>query len=413
MTIFSAADLLIPKEEYLPQWAVVACDQYTSQPDYWERVKNYAGDAPSTLNLILPEAQLKAPGKEQKIENIHSTMASYKDSQMFRAYPHSFLYIERVMHDGAIRRGLVGVIDLDQYAYTDKNDAKIRATEKTVVERIAPRKAVRQDSALDMSHVILLADDSKDLILGSLESKKTQLPKVYDFDLMERGGHITGWLVEKDQAAALEEKLQQYENGMAELCRNQGKAELFYAVGDGNHSLASAKACYEKLLETKTADQLKNDPRRYALVELENIHDTTQDFEPIHRIVDTENPMAFLKLMQEKCCSDSGYPVKWFAGDASGVVYLDSSKGKSAVSIIQAFLDGALSDVTTQLDYIHGDDVVESLAKAPNKLGIALPAILKDDFFGALIADGVLPRKTFSIGQAQEKRFYLETRVLL
>ena len=412
MTVFQASNILVPEEKYLSQWAVIACDQYTSQPDYWENVEKYVGQAPSTLRLILPEARLN--GDNQKdIQNIHNTMDDYCHSSMFRSFPHSFVYVERTMSNGAIRRGVVGVIDLEQYEYTDKNTAFIRATEKTVLERIPPRKAVRQDSKLDMSHIILLADDPEDNILGCLESCHKDLPLLYDFDLMEESGHISGWLVEKESAAMLEKQIVQYENEIAQRYAKLGYSALCYAVGDGNHSLASAKACYEKLRMEKSAEELKDNPLRYALVELENIHDEVQDFEPIHRIISVEQPEEFLALMNQQCGAEDGYPVEWYAGDHKGCIYVDRQKGKSAVSIIQNFLDQNLQDTSKQLDYIHGEDVLQKLAMKPGKLGLILPAIPKGNFFESIVVDGVLPRKTFSIGHAQEKRFYLETRALL
>lgn len=411
MTVFQAGNILVPEEKYLNQWAVIACDQYTSQPEYWERVKQNVGDAPSTLQMILPEAQL-GQGNQEKIERIHNTMSEYCTLPILRCFPHSFVYVERTMSNGAIRRGVVGVIDLEHYEYTDKSSASIRATEKTVLERIPPRKAVRQDSQLDMSHVILLADDPKDSILGYLESSRNKLPHLYDFDLMEEGGHISGWLVEKEFAAMLEDRITRYEQERKQQCEQLGCSALCYAVGDGNHSLASAKACYEKLRMEKSAEELQDSPLRYALVELENIRDEVQDFEPIHRIISVEQLEEFLNLMNQQCGASDGYPVKWYAGNQTGCIYLDRDKGKSAVSIVQNFLDQNLQDTAKQLDYIHGEDVVQSLAKKSHKLGLVLPAIPNEHFFEDLVVDGVLPRKTFSVGHAQEKRFYLETRKL-
>lgn len=409
MAVFSGADLLLPKEDLVQKWAVVACDQYTSQPEYWENVEKYVGEAPSTLRTILPEARLQEDNGEQ-ISRIHQTMEQYLKQDLWRKYPDSFVYVERTLHDGSVRRGVVGSIDLEQYDYSDKSTAQIRATEKTVVERIPARKAIRQGAALDMSHIILLADDVEDLILGHLTAKKKHLTPVYDLDLMAEGGHISGWLVEKEQAKDLREKINLYEQKMAG--RGGSKASMAYAVGDGNHSLAAAKACYQKLRESKTAEELETNPLRYALVELENIHHKEQEFEPIHRIVKISDPVRFLDKLQEDCCAQEGYPVKWYMDERSGCVYLDPKLGKSAVSILQAFLDQNLENVAQQLDYIHGEHVVQELAQKEGRLGLALPPISKGDFFESLIVDGVLPRKTFSIGQAQEKRFYLETRSL-
>lgn len=411
MAVFQASHLLIPLAEKLKKWAVVACDQYTSQPEYWEKVAADVGSAPSALHAILPEAQLQQSTKNT-IAEIHDTMQDYCNSDLFETYDHCFVYVERVVSGGAVRRGVVGVIDLEQYDYADRSDAAIRATEKTVVERIPPRTAVRNGAALDMSHVILLADDPDDKILGMLEARKSSLPLLYQFDLMAGGGQISGWLVEKDDAVQLEAQLQEYEADMARRCQAQHCAPMAYAVGDGNHSLAAAKTCYAQLRKEKSAEELKNSPLRYALVELENIQDDVQAFEPIHRIVTMENPETLLKELKEKCCDSEGYPVKWYCNGNSGVLYLDKKQGKSAISILQNFLDSHLEDTATQLDYIHGEDVLQQLAAENNRLGFALPAISKDDFFDSLIADGVLPRKAFSVGHANEKRFYLETRKL-
>lgn len=402
MGIFSSTDILLPQRELLERWAVVACDQYTSQPEYWQRVRNSVNGAPSAVNMVLPEAELEGP-LDRRVERIHKAMLDYIHSGSLREYRDAFVYTERVLGSGVVRKGIVGCVDLEQYDYLPDSTAPIRATEKTVVERIPPRKKVRRNAALDMSHVIMLADDEDDRILGPLSQEKEALPLLYSFDLMEQGGHISGWLLQGENARRFQQRIDAYEQS----AREQRRGGMVYAVGDGNHSLATAKACYE---ERKAADG-PHSPLRYALVELENIHDPAQKFEPIHRIVTLDDPMKLVKALDEEG-TVGGHAIAWHTKDDHGTICFDAAVASLPVAALQESLDAFLASNAGVVDYIHGDQTLLDLTRAAGKIGFLLPEFGKDEFFGSISQNGVLPRKTFSMGHANEKRFYLETRKL-
>jgi len=410
MNVFLPADILLPKTDDMEKWAVIACDQFTSQPEYWERVRATAGDKPSTINLILPEAELGTEKEAEHIELINKTMAEYINNDIFKTYENSFIYVERTLENGSIRKGLVGMIDLEAYDYNPGATSAIRATEKTVVERIPPRMRVRRNAPIELPHVLLLCDDHKKVLIEPITAMKDSLTKLYDFDLMEDGGHITGWLVDGEVAKAFEDRLTEYSATVGEKYADLDGVPMIFAVGDGNHSLATAKACYEELKKNNPGKDLSNHPARYALVELENIHDEAQVFEPIHRIVTNTDPKKLLEAVKATQCAEGGFPVKWFIGNESGMIYLDKAKSQLAVGVLQSFLDEYLKENKGTIDYIHDDDVVEKLAKQDNAIGFLLPPMEKSQLFRGVIADGVLPRKTFSMGHAREKRYYIEAR---
>lgn len=394
MRIFVPANILLPAAEDMAHWSVIAVDQFSAQPEYWQRVRQTVGSAPSTLHLVWPEAEL-SDDASTRIDSINRTMRRYLEAGVFRQYDNAFIYVERTLLSGKIRRGVVGAIDLEQYDYTPGSGSAVRATEKTVLERIPPRVNIRKDAVLELPHVLLLCNDPQQRLLDSLTDKKDRLPPVYDFDLMEGGGHIRGWLVQGPEAEAFCDALAAYEESAAQ--------SVVYAVGDGNHSLAAAKACYEA---KKATDPLS----RYALVELENIHDDSQEFEPIHRIVTNTDPQALLEALKTAACTQGGYPLRWFHGSESGTVALRLAPGQLAVGALQSFLDTYLEDHPGETDYIHGDRELMDLSKNENTVGFLLPPMEKAALFPGIIADGVLPRKTFSMGHAQEKRYYLEAR---
>ena len=412
MNLFEPADILIPKGVEMEKWAVIACDQFTSQPEYWERVEKYVGEAPSSLKLIFPEAKL---GEESKgmVSEIKEAMETYLAEGLFTEYKNALIYVERTLLDGSIRKGIVGAINLDEYDYSTHSLSGIRATEKTVVERIPPRKIIRENAVLELPHILLFSDDEKDLMCGYLESVKEELPLVYEFDLMEEGGHIRGRLIQDEKLDAFMEKMEAYGDFIAEKYRDSEKVPMMFAVADGNHSLATAKACFEDIKLKNPEEDLLEHPARFALVELVNIHDEAQKFEPIHRIVKNVDVHALLGALLLDSCAEAGYPVKWYSGEKHGVVYLDPEKGQLPIGILQNFLDEYLSVHLGSIDYIHGEDVLQSLAKEANTVGFALPAIDKNKFFKGIIEDGVFPRKTFSTGHAQEKRYYLEARKIV
>ncbi|MCI6729617.1 MAG: DUF1015 domain-containing protein [Clostridiales bacterium] len=409
MNAFMPADILIPQVDSMEKWAVIACDQFTSDPAYWSRVEQTVGEAPSTLRLILPEAELGSPNEGERIQTINQTMEAYLQKGLFRCYPNALVYVERVLQNGAVRKGLVGMVDLEAYDYNPGAVSPIRATERTVTERIPPRQRVRRDAGLELPHILLLCDDDEKVLLEPIEARRESLEKLYDFDLMEGGGHITGYLVSGPEVEAFQNRLADYTARCPEKYRGLPGEPLVFAVGDGNHSLATAKSCYEELKAKNPGVDLSNHPARFALVELENIHDEAQQFEPIHRVVTETDPEALLAALEPWCAPD-GYPIAWFAGSKSGTVYLDRSRSQLEVGALQQFLDEYLAANPGKIDYIHGDEDLKTLARQDCAIGFLLPAMAKSQLFRGVVADGVLPRKTFSMGHAREKRYYLEGR---
>ena len=410
MNAFVPAEILLPNVEDMSKWAVIACDQFTSDQAYWDRVRKTAEGVPSTINLILPEAELGTAQEAEHTRLINRTMAEYLEKNIFTAYPDSLVYIERTLENGSVRPGLIGAVDLDAYDYSTGSTSAIRATERTVVERIPPRQRVRRDAPIELPHILMLCDDHDKVLIEPIGAKKDSLKKLYDFDLMEDGGHITGWLVEGEAVREFEARLAEYSASVGKKYADLQGVPMVFAVGDGNHSLATAKSCYEELKAKHPGEDLSNHPARFALVELENIHDPAQVFEPIHRIIAKTDPAALLKALEENACAEGGFPVKWFIGEASGTVYLDRAKSQLAVGVLQGFLDAYLKEHPGEIDYIHDDDALIALAKQPESIGFLLPAMEKSQLFRGVIADGILPGKTFSMGHAREKRYYLEAR---
>lgn len=412
MNVFSPADILLPKVESMQKWAVIACDQFTSDQGYWARVREHAGASPSTISLILPEAELGGEREDDRIAAINETMCAYLEKSVFRTFENSFIYVERTLENGAIRKGLIGKVDLDAYDFSTGSVSAIRATEKTVVERIPPRMRVRRDAPLEFPHILMLCDDHKKELIEPIAELAETLPKLYDFDLMEGGGHIRGFLVSGDVAVSFNERLTRYTATLGEKYTGLHGVPMTFAVGDGNHSLATAKSCYEELKLAHPGEDLSRHLARYALVELENIHDEAQVFEPIHRVMFGVDVKKLLCALESSCGVASGFPVMWYSGTAFGKVFLNPEKGELAVAILQSFLDEYLSKHEGEIDYIHEDDALIALSGKPDTIGFLLPAMEKSQLFRGVIADGILPRKTFSMGHAREKRYYLEGRAI-
>ncbi len=408
MAVFNSFNILLPKEEYISSWPVVACDQFTSQPEYWEALRAEVGCAPSALNCILPEVELKDCG-EQRYERIRSDIKTYLSSGIFRCFEDSFIYVERNLMDGAVRSGLVGVIDLEDYDFHADAVSAIRATERTVEERIPPRMKVRRGARMELSHVLLLCDDEWESIIEPLKEQTDSLEKVYDQELLMDGGHIRGFVISGERARALEKSIEEY------CCRKSEQygdvAPMLFAVGDGNHSLATAKACYEEL-KNSSADPEKISRARYAMVELENIRDEVQKFEPIHRLLSGVDVQHLLGWLEKNCGAAEGHVIDWISGPERGRLCLDRNKGLLPVAVLQNALDEYLGENPGSIDYIHGIAALEDLSKKPASIGFVLEAVPKGDFFLGIAKDGVLPRKTFSMGEAQEKRYYFEAREL-
>ncbi len=408
MQVFQATDILVPQGKDMKKWAVIACDQYTSQPEYWQRVRGFVGEETSALHVILPEAEMEEA--ETRIDNINQTMHHYLADSVFQEYKNAYIYIERTLVNGTIRKGVVGAVDLEAYDYSDNSVADIRATERTVEERIPPRMNIRRNAPIELPHILMLCDDKEHVLIESLEQVKSECEKLYEFDLMEDGGHIVGWLVQGPYVQMFDEKLADYVKRNAKEYEDTGKVPMVFAVGDGNHSLATAKACYEELKRKNPDADLSNHPARYALVELENIHDESQEFEPIHRIITETDTAALLDAMKKNICAKDGYPIICYVGKEEETIYLNPELGELPIAILQKYLDEYLETANGKIDYIHGEDVVRELALQADSIGLILPDIEKNQFFKGIVMDGVLPRKTFSMGHAQEKRYYLEAR---
>ena len=408
--VFLPADILLPKNADFSKWAVIACDQFTSDQEYWNRVRANAEGSVSTINLILPEAELGTEKEAAHTALINKTMAEYMENGVFETYENSLIYVERTLENGSIRMGLMGMVDLDAYDYTVGATSAIRATERTVTERIPPRQRVRRDAPIELPHILLLCDDHEKVLIEPIAAKKDSFKVLYDCDLMEDGGHITGWLVPQEEVEKFNATLAEYSANVGKKYEGLKGEPVVFAVGDGNHSLATAKSCYEELKKNNPGVDLSAHPARYALVELENIHDPSQQFEPIHRVIFNTDTKKMLKSVEDNICAEGGYPVKWYIGEESGVVYLDRAKSELAVGVLQAFLDEYLKENEGEIDYIHDDDALIALAAKENAIGFLVPGMEKSQLFRGVVADGVLPRKTFSMGHSREKRYYLESR---
>jgi len=435
MKIISDLGIQIP-QVYLPKkgtdltkWAVIACDQFTSQPEYWNDVEKLVGDAPSTLNLTFPEVYLEKPGGEERIKNIQSGMCKYMDEGILQ--PHDGLvYVERTVA-GKTRKGIVLCLDLEAYDYNKGSSSLIRATEGTIVDRLPPRMKIREGALLELPHILVLIDDPNRTVIEPLMESKSKLEKLYDFDLMLESGHLTGYAVN-----------QEFEDRVVEALRGLAKPETFaakygvdkdqpvllFAMGDGNHSLATAKAIWEKMKPQVGMDH----PSRYALVEIENVHDEGLEFEPIHRVLFGLKKDLFAELektfdttLTYKPVASAEEMVKVVdfakgekqavglvgAGKDFGVIEISNPSSNLPVGTIQSFLDVFIKEGGAEkIDYVHGQDVTVKLGSQPNNAGFYLPGMNKSDLFKTVILDGALPRKTFSMGEAREKRFYMEAR---
>ena len=412
---FYPADILLPRDVDMAKWAVVACDQFTSQPEYWQAGEDTVQDAPSTLRLILPEAKLNGPDVDRDIAAINASMRDYLDGGVFRELPESLIYIERTQSDGKVRRGLIGMVDLEQYDFTPGSGALIRATEGTVLSRIPPRVRVRKDAPIELPHVMLLIDDPAGTVIEPLSGG--EMGKLYDFDLQQGGGHLTGWQLTADQVDGVAEALAALASPeeMERKYGLKGAAPLLFAVGDGNHSLATAKRCWEDQKQALPESEWEGHPARYALVEVVNNHDPALGFEPIHRVLFDVDPADFLAAFKAAYPSayegrGEGHVIEmvWQGNDVCYTV--PDPAVQLAVGTLQAVIDEYLKSHGGEVDYIHGEDVTRDLGTKPGNMGFLLPAMGKEQLFKTVMADGVLPRKTFSMGHAQDKRYYVEAR---
>ncbi len=417
MSIFKAANILLPERTDFSKWSVVACDQYSSEPEYWKEAERIAEGSPSTLNIIYPEAYLNEPNGDERIKNINTTMQKYLDEGVFKEYPDSLIYVERTQKNGKVRRGVVGQIDLEAYDYSVGSTSPVRATEGTIISRIPPRQRIRINAPVELPHILMLADDRKKEIIEPINDIKDNLTVVYDFELMQGGGHIKGWLLDdatKEKVLTAVDKLGDKGDFEAKYGVSD-KSVLAIAVGDGNHSLATAKSCWEEIKKTLSPEECDTHPARFALAELENLHDEALEFEPIHRVIFDVDPedvkMAMAKYYPQMSDENNGGQkiVITHQGQDS-IVYIKDAPCNLPVGTFQKFMDDYLAENKGEIDYIHGADVVKNLTKADNTIGFIFDGMEKNDLFTTVIKDGALPRKTFSMGEAYDKRFYLEAK---
>ncbi len=418
LTAFGTADILLPDSSItdMSKWAVVACDQFTSQPEYWEDVEAITADSLSAYNLILPEAYLGTPQADKAIAAIHSNMQNYIDKSIFKEYKDSMIYIERTDSTGKVRCGIVGAIDLEQYDFRKGSTSPVRATEATVTDRIPPRLKVRQNAPLELPHIMILIDDPNKTVIEKITEKKSELEKVYDFELMKNGGSIKGYLLNGSAAEETDLAL----SALAD-CKSFGARYgldtplLLYAMGDGNHSLATAKEYYEQLKRENPDKDMSEHPARYALAEIVNLHSDALEFEAIHRIIDNVDTDKLLAEMTAELglttdITDNMQEFTWICGNIAQTYGITKPVSNLTVGSVQSFIDKYLSQNNGSVDYIHGEDVVRKLAQKNNSAGILLPDMGKDELFPTVIKDGALPRKTFSMGHAEDKRYYIEAR---
>src|SRR5215208_4206620 len=435
MKVISDIGIQIP-QVYLPKpgtdltkWAVIACDQFTSQPEYWNEVEKTVGGAPSTFNLTFPEVYLEKPGGEERIKNVQDSMRKYMDEGILQLHD-GFVYVERTVA-GKTRKGLVLCLDLEAYDYNKGSSSLIRATEGTIVDRLPPRIKIREGAMLELPHILVLIDDPNRTVIEPLGTAKSKLEKLYDFDLMLESGHLAGYAVNgefENQVVEALRGLANPETFTAKYGIDKNQPVLLFAMGDGNHSLATAKAIWEKMKPQVGMDH----PSRYALVEIENVHDDGLEFEPIHRVVFDLKKDLFAELekyfgtnFRHKGVASADEMVKAVdsakgekqiiglvgGGKEFGVLEIANASSNLPVGTIQPFLDTFLKEGGAEkVDYVHGEDVTVKLGSQLNNAGFYLPGMNKSDLFKTVILDGALPRKTFSMGEAREKRFYMEAR---
>lgn len=417
---FVPADLLLPAAAPLNPWACIAVDQFTSQPDYWQKAETLAAGQPSTLHIVLPEAYLGTPAEADRLADIRAAMADYRQNVLTR-HVHGFVYVERTQMDGTVRQGLVGAVDLEQYSYAPGEKPQIRPSENTVVSRIPPRLKVRRGAPLETPHVMMLADDEKRTLIEPVGACKDMLPLLYDGELMLGGGRLAGWAVEDPALIAqINTALTALGDAEAFAARWPAAANqppMTLAVGDGNHSLATAKAYWEELKQTLPAEQRQTHPARWCLAEVCNVHSPAIEIEPIHRVVfgaDAAAVGAAFDRWMASHAADAPNPQRFtLVGDTGArPVLIANAPEPLAVGTVERFLGDYLAEnPRVRVDYIHGAETARSMA-GPDAAALLLPDFAKADLFRGVVLGGVLPRKTFSMGHAEEKRYYNECRSL-
>ncbi len=411
---FSSADILLPDLQKYDggKWSVIACDQHTAEPEYWESADTVAGDAPSALRLVLPEVYLHETNA--RVPLVWQTMDAYL-ADVLQEKTNCMIYLERTLADGRCRRGIVGKLDLECYDYHKGSDALVRATEGTVLERIPPRVAVRKGASVELPHVMVLIDDPDKTVIEPVTAVASELAVAYDFELMLGGGHVKGYFLDDAQMRGVTASLEALATPEAMRTKyGRDCAPLLFAVGDGNHSLAAAKAAYEEL-KTTLGEAAREHPSRYALVEMVNLHDDALSFEPIYRVLFGVSPAAVLEALKSYAENLDGQGraqrVDYIHAGGEGSIVFRRPCSELAVGTLQDFIDDYVaSHAGASVDYIHGTEATVRLAEGESAIGFLFDGMGKDELFATVIADGVLPRKTFSMGHAEDKRYYLEAR---
>ena len=410
---YKSADILLPDFSSVDakKWAVVACDQFTSEPYYWEAADKEVGDAPSTLRIILPEVYLSQT--EERIPVINATMEKYFN-ELLISHPDSMIYVERVQSDSTVRRGIVMAIDLEAYDFTKGASSLIRATEATVIERIPPRVAIRKDAPIELPHVMLLIDDPDKTVIEPLSENNCK-EIAYNTELMLNGGSIIGRFLSDEAKAEVSNALDALitPEAMEKRYGDSTLPPLLFAVGDGNHSLATAKTIYENL-KNSIGDEALNHPARYALIEVVNIHDEAMKFEPIYRVAFDIDPTDLISELEKYLNTLSGdapsQAIQYISSNKEGTLIANTPVKQLTVGTLQDFLDSYVSTHEgASVDYIHGENSVRSLI-SDTSVGFIFSGMSKAELFKTVIYDGALPRKTFSMGHAEDKRYYLECR---
>ena len=414
---FKTANILLPDfTQYSgTPWSCVACDQYTSQPDYWETADKIAADSPSTLRLIIPEVYLAETEARKPL--VLSSMEDYLRDVLIE-HPDTMILVERTLGSGETRLGLVGMVDLMTYDYRRGADSLIRATEATVAERIPARTTIRRDAPIELPHVMMLIDDSGRTVIEPLTDLKDTLPVAYDHDLMQKSGHLKGYFLTPALAEQVESALEALITpaAMAKRYGKEGLAPLLFAVGDGNHSLAAAKTCFEEIRAAIGDEAAMTHPARYALCEVVNLYDDSLQFEPIYRVAFGVEPdhllTAFANYIATLHGEASPQTVEWVSGDRGGTLTIPAPAVALPVGTVQDFLDEYMKTAPAgaSIDYIHGEDTAKALAARPDAIAFLFDGMAKEELFSTVITDGALPRKTFSMGHAEDKRFYTEAR---
>ena len=394
--IINKAEFLVPSASVeKTRWAVIACDQFTSQREYWQQLAREVGDAPSTLSLIYPEAYLKDGDKEKRIADIRNAMKRYQEDGSLVPV-NGVILTDRTISDGRHRHGLVAALDLEEYEFTPVNDAHVKATERTVEERLPARIEVREGASLECSHVMLLTQIGG-FVCEELKKAQKRGKPLYDFQLNMNGGRLKGYLV--DDCDGLLAKLEELTAAANDKVR--------YAVGDGNHSLATAKRCWEKIRPSLSEEERKTHPARFATVEVVDIFEESLDFEPIHRVLFNAGEDA-VKYIAERCGGDARVKAV-FRGKEYVVPVREN--GSDAIADLQNAMDSYLaSHKEAGIDYVHGDNYVAKIAADNDAIAVFMPTVQKESLFDYVARRGVLPRKSFSMGNAEDKRYYYETK---